>query len=381
MRLARLAPLLLLALMAAGCDSDSQASKAAGKPPVAVETQKAAPADLETSIQVTGTLAPKQEASLKSEYAGIVSEVLVDQWVQVRKHQPLAKLDVREPQVLVNKASAAMEAAKAQLIQANVASERAQREHQRLVKLKASGLATQQSLDESDSELQAAAARKAAAAAQLRVAQDDLDHARTRLAKTVITAPFDGVVAYRGVSVGDMVGEAGAPKVMFRLVDPKLLDLTVTVPSLEMAALRVGQPLFFSTDAFPGRTFAGRVMYINPTVGEVDRSVKVVAEVPNPEEELKGGLFVKGRIVTGSRQGVLQVPRSALTAWDVGGGSGELWVTADGKAQRRSVKLGAAAGEMVEVLGGLEPGERIVVRGGFNLRQGDAVLEARPGGV
>ncbi|MFZ5585936.1 MAG: efflux RND transporter periplasmic adaptor subunit [Thermodesulfobacteriota bacterium] len=376
MRSVSLVSMILLALLAAGCDGGGQAAKTAGKPPVAVQTLAVAPAELETSIQVTGTLAPKQVADLKSEYAGVVGEVLVDQWVRVKKDQPLARLDVREPQVLVNKAAAAVEAAKAQLAQASVARERAQREHQRLIKLKESGLATQQSLDEADSEVQAAAARQAAAQAQLKVALDELDHARTRFAKTVITAPFDGVVAYRGVSAGDLAGEAGAPKVLFRIVDPSLLDLTVTVPSLEMAALRVGQPLYFSTDAFPGRTFAGRVMYINPTVGEPDRSVKVVAEVPNPDEQLKGGLFVKGRIVTGSRQGVLQVPRSALTAWDVGGGSGELWVAAGGRAQRRAVRLGAAAGEMVEVLGGLEPGERIVVRGGFNLRQGDAVAEA-----
>ena len=373
-----------LGLALAGCSGDGQASKeggqAASRPPVAVETMKVVPADLVEGIEVVGSLAPKYEASIKSEYAGIVSEVLVDQWVRVKKDQPLARLDVREAQVLVNKAAAAVEAAKAQLMQARVARERATREHQRLVKLKASGLATQQSLDEADTETQAAAARQAAAAAQLKLAQDDLDHARTRFGKTVISAPFDGVVAYRGVSAGDMVGEAGAPKVMFRLVDPTRLDLTVTVPSLEMAALKVGQPLHFTTDAFPGRTFAGRVMFINPTVGETDRSVKVVAEVPNPAEELKGGLFVKGRIVTGSRQGVLQVPRAALTVWDVGGASGELWVVAGGKALRRAVKLGAAVGELVEVVGGLAPGERIVVRGGFNLRQGDAVLEAQPDG-
>ncbi|MFH1057116.1 MAG: efflux RND transporter periplasmic adaptor subunit [Pseudomonadota bacterium] len=380
-RLSLILALGLLAAAAAGCNNDSQASKPVGKPPVAVQTLAAAPADLETSIAVTGALAPRQVADLKSEYAGVVSEVLVDQWVRVKKDQPLARLDVREPQVLANKAAAAVEAAKAGLAQAGVGLDRARREHQRLVNLKASGLATQQSLDEADTELQAAAARQAAAAAQLKVAQDDLSHARTRLAKTVITAPFDGVVAYRGVSAGDMVGEAGAPKIMFRVVDPSRLDLTVTVPSLEMAALKVGQPLHFTTDAFPGRSFNGRVMFINPTVGETDRSVKVVAEVPNPGEELKGGLFVKGRIVTGSRQGVLQVPRSALTAWDVGGGSGELWVVAAGKAQRRLIKLGPASGEMVEVAGGLKPGERIVVRGGFNLRQDDAVLEADKNGV
>jgi RND family efflux transporter MFP subunit len=373
MRLASIVLGVVALLCAAGCSGDGEASKPAGKPPVPVEVLKVRPPDLETGIEVTGTLAPKHEAGVKSEYAGIVAEVFVDQWVRVAKGQPLARLDVREPQVLVDKAGAAVEAARAQLLQAQVAQERAQREHQRLVNLKQSGLATQQSLDEAATELQAADARRAAAEAQLKVAQDELAHAKTRMGKTMIVAPFDGVVAYRGVSPGDLVGEAGSNKVMFRVVDPKLLELTVNVPSVEMAALALGQPLSFTTDAFPGQTFDGRVMFINPTVNEADRSVKVVAEVPNPDEKLKGGLFVKGRIVTGQRHGVLLAPRAALTAWDVSQGSGELWVVENDRAVRRTVKLGPASGEWVEVTGGLIPGARIVVRGGFNLRPSDPV--------
>ncbi len=373
MRLASIILGVAALLCAAGCSGDGEASKPAGKPPVPVEVLKVHPTDLETGIEVTGTLAPKHEASVKSEYAGIVAEVFVDQWVRVAKGQPLARLDVREPQVLVNKAGAAVEAARAQLLQAQVAQERAEREHQRLVNLKQSGLATQQNLDEAATERQASDARRAAAEAQLKVAQDELAHAKTRMGKAMIVAPFDGVVAFRGVSPGDLVGEAGSNKVMFRVVDPKLLELTVNVPSMEMAALALGQPLSFTTDAFPGQTFDGRVMFINPTVNEADRSVKVVAEVPNPDEKLKGGLFVKGRIVTGKRHGVLLAPRAALTAWDVAQGSGELWVVENDRAVRRTVKLGQASGERVEVAGGLDPGERIVVRGGFNLRPSDPV--------
>ena len=363
-----------LLLAAAGCSGDGQASKqGAAKPPVAVEVMALRPTNLETGIEVTGTLAPKHEAAIKSEYAGVVAEVMVDQWVRVAKGQPLARLDEREAKVMVNRAAAAAEGAKAQLLQAQVAQERAQREHQRLINLKQSGLATQQSLDESDTESQASAARQAAAEAQLKVARDELDHVKTRLGKAVIVAPFDGVVAFRGVSPGDLVGEAGSSRIMFRVVDPKLLELTVNVPSLEMASLALGQPLSFTTDAFAGQTFNGRVLFINPSVNEADRSVKVVAEVPNPDEKLKGGLFVKGRIVTGQRVGVLMVPRAALIAWDVAQGSGEAWVVIDDRAQRRAVKLGPASDELVEVTAGLKPGERVVVRGGFNLRANDPV--------
>ena len=130
----------------------------------------------------------------------------------------------------------------------------------------------------------------------------------------------------RGVNVGDLVGEMGSPKLMFRIVDNRLLDLTVTVPSTEMEKVRLGQELVFTTDALPGRTFTGKVMFINPAVSEADRSVKVVAEVRNVPEVLKGGLFVKGRIVTGERAAVLRVPRIALVSWDVDAKTGAVFV-------------------------------------------------------
>ena len=369
--------LLILSLGLAGCSSNGDAAKdggqTGGRPPVAVEAMKVVPADLVEGIEVVGSLSPKYEASVKSEYAGLVAEVMVDQWVRVNKGQSLARLDTREAETLVRKSQAAVEAAKASLLQAEVALGRARREHQRLLKLKEVGLVTQQNLDDARTDEDASGARVAAARAQLQVAQDDLSFVRTRLGKAVIKAPFDGVIAYRGINVGDMVGEAGNNRVMFKVVDTHLLELTVNVPSREMAALRLGQPVEFSSDAYPGRTFVGKVMFINPTVNEADRSVKVVVEVPNQDELLKGGLFIKGRIVTGTRRGVLQLPRSALTTWDVAQGRAELLVGKDQVAQRRNVKTGAVKGELVEITEGLAPGEEVITRGGFNVKDGDRI--------
>ncbi|HJX15819.1 MAG TPA: efflux RND transporter periplasmic adaptor subunit, partial [Candidatus Deferrimicrobiaceae bacterium] len=184
-------------------------------------------------------------------------------------------------------------------------------------------------------------------------------------------APFDGVVAERMVNVGEVVGEM--QKELFRVVDNRLLDLTVTVPSSEMGALRVGQPLTFFTDAVPGRTFTGKVKFINPAVDESNRSVKVVAEVENRQEVLKGGLFVTGRIVTGKRTGVLQAPRASLLSWDVGGRKASLFVVTDNVARLRQVGTGVVSGDGVEIVSGLSAGEMVITRGGFNVRDGDRV--------
>ena len=96
--------------------------------------------------------------------------------------------------------------------------------------------------------------------------------------------------------------------------------------------------------------------FINPAVDEADRSVRVVAEVENRPELLKGGLFVTGRIVTGKRTGVLQAPRSSLLSWDVGGRKASLFVVADNVARLRQVGTGIVSGDGVEIVSGLEAG-------------------------
>ncbi|MHB8764893.1 MAG: efflux RND transporter periplasmic adaptor subunit, partial [Deferrisomatales bacterium] len=136
---------------------------------------------------------------------------------------------------------------------------------------------------------------------------------------------------------------------------------------------RAGQRLTFATDALPGETFTGTVLHLNPGADPGDRSVRVTAEVPNPDGRLRGGLFVTGRIRTASRPQVLQVPRSALVAWDAAAGTAEVFVVEGGVARRRAVATGAAQGDRVEVAEGLDAGTPVVTRGGFNLKDGDRV--------
>jgi RND family efflux transporter MFP subunit len=172
----------------------------------------------------------------------------------------------------------------------------------------------------------------------------------------------------------------GSPKIMFKIIDTRILDLTVTVPSVEMGMVRVGLPLVFSIDAIPGRSFTGKVMFINPVVNEADRSVKVIAEVENVSEQLKGGLYVKGRIITGKRTGILRIPRASLLSWDVAAKNGDVFVVKGDLANRRTVQTGSVMGDFVEVTSGLVPGDPVVVRGGFNLKDGDRVNVSRVDG-
>jgi membrane fusion protein, multidrug efflux system len=356
-------------LFVAGCSSvragEPARAEESGRPPVAVSVTPVVSGSLTETVTVIGSLSPKYSADVKSEVSGIVTEVYVTEWVAVRSGARLARLNTTEN-------DAAVDTIKAGAAQVQVAETRARREYDRALSLKQYGLITAQAVDDARSALEAAEATTASAHAQVRAAE-------ARLAKSFITAPLDGVIALRGVNVGDRVENMGSGEPMFRIVDNRLLDLTVSVPSIHLGAVRVGQPIEFTVDALPGRTFTGKVMFINPAIDVASRAAKVVAEVRNAEGVLKGGLFVRGRIVTSSRTDVLQVPRGALLNWNVTGATADVFVVRDGKAEKRSVTIGQDAGAVIAIESGVASGEHVIIRGGFAVKSGDRVTVAREG--
>ena len=356
------------ALLAASCSGSpaetapAAAAAESGRPPVAVSVAPASRTDFQESVEIVGTLAPKFTADVQSEVTGTVTAVYVTEWVPVRKGDKLARLDTTETE-------AGIAALKAVEAQARVAESRAKREYERAQQLQKFGLITPQAFDDAKSAVEAAEAATAAAQAQTRTGE-------ARLAKSQLAAPIDGVVALRAVNVGDRVENMGGSGPLFRIVDNRLLDLTVSVPSSRLSSVKIGQIIVFTTDALPGRTFTGKVMFINPAIDAASRSAKIVVEVPNQDGQLKGGAFVKGRIVVANRPGVLQVPREALLNWSLEQQTADVFLARGDRAEKRTVKTGQSNGVTVEVVSGLEPGDPVVVRGGFSLQPGDRLVVA-----
>jgi len=334
---------------------------------VAVSVEAASRADFQESIEIVGTLSPKVSADVQSEITGTVTAVDVTEWVPVRKGDRLARLNTTETEAGV----AALKAVEAQ---ARVAESRARREYERAQQLQKFGLITPQAFDDARSAVEAAEAATAASQAQTRTVE-------ARLAKSTLVAPISGVVAFRGVNVGDRVENMGSGAPLFRIVDNRVLDLTVSVPSSRLSAVKVGQSIEFTTDALPGRTFTGKVKFINPTIDEASRSARVVVEVPNPDGQLKGGAFVKGRVVVANRPGILQVPREALLNWNLEAQTAEVFLARGEKAEKRTVRTGQSNGVTVEVVSGIEAGDPVVVRGGFSLQQGDRLTVVKGEGA
>ena len=343
------------------------AAATASKPPVAVTTAPVAFGTFRNSVEVVGTLAPKFSAEVKSEVTATVTDVFVTEWVPVRKGDRLARFDTSE----IEAGIAALRAGDAQ---ARVAESRAKREYERAQQLKEFGLITPQSFDDARSAVEAAEAATAAAQAQIKTAQ-------ARLAKSMLFAPMDGIVAFRGVNVGDRVENMGGDTPLFRIVDNRLLDLTFSVPSTRLADVQVGQAIEFVADALPGRAFTGKVMFINPEIEVASRSARVVAEVVNRDSALKGGMFAKGRIVVSNRDGVLQVPREALMNWSLEQKTADVFVVKGDVAEKRPVQTGASTDGIIEIVSGVQAGEQVVTRGGFAIRAGDRVAVSKGEGA
>ena len=171
----------------------------------------------------------------------------------------------------------------------------------------------------------------------MRVDQAVLELARARLDKSVITAPFDGVVGLRKVSIGDFV-DVGQDMVNLEQIDPLKADFRVA--EIYLGAVRPGQPIELVVDAFPGETFAGEVYAIDPLIDESGRSIVLRARLPNAESRLRPGLFARVTLVLNERDDALQIPEQALVPQ---GQDQFVFRVIDGKAALTKVEVGHPA--------------------------------------
>jgi|WetSurMetagenome_2_1015567.scaffolds.fasta_scaffold219605_1 RND family efflux transporter MFP subunit len=374
-----------LFLGAYGCKSAAPPEGQTGNAPVpstlSVEAWKVSAGKFMDLVEVVGSLSPKHEAYVKAEFQAVVTQVYVKEWLAVRKGDPLAKLDTSEMEILRDKMHTQVEMSKAVLLKAEVGLNRANREYERLLKLKEVGLVTQQNLDDAKTQKEAAEADIVAAQSQIKAAEGDVHQVEIRLGKAILRAPMDGMVAECRPNMGDLVGDPTSSTPLFRIVDNRLLNLDLEVPSIRLGAIKTGQPIQFNTESIPGKTFSGKVSFIKPTADSASRSVQVQAEVPNQNQELRPGLFVKGQILTGQSSQNLQVPKTALVVWDVAANQGAVFRIDGDVAKRQKVQTGRTEGDWVEIVSGLEDGQLVITRGAFTVHDGDRIKVNKQNGV
>jgi len=363
-----LALLVLLAACGGGDDNANAADSAAANPGTSIIL---APQDLATAefsalgagLILTGNLDPSKVVEIRAQVPGVVGGVRVDRGSAVRAGSVLAVIEALGIRSQAAGAQAQVAAAQAQL---SVAMQRLEGSR----RLYEAGAI-------SAIDLGTAQANTDAARAEVAVARANAAGAEESAGRATITSPVTGVVSARFVSGGEAVNPGAR---LFTVVDARELELAGRVGVQDAARVRIGQPVTFVLDALPDRTFAGHVARIDPTADPGTRQVGVYVRLPNPNNQIVGGQYARGRIETGSTATAITIPESALA--NRTGEAAVVFVIAGNRVTRRPVTVGARDdGGRVAVRTGLAAGERVLVSPSSDITDGTRITLAPNAGA
>lgn len=298
--------------------------------------------------EAVGTARANESVTLTSRQSGTVSRILFQEGQMVRKGEALVELESRER-------AADLDSVRAEITQARAAADEIRQQLDRARQLRATGNAPEARVDQLESQLRAAEGRIRQNESRQRAADARLDDFR-------ITAPFEGRVGLRQVSVGALL-QPGT--IVTTLDDISKIKLDFSIPEQFLAVLRPGLSVATTTPAYPGREFVGQVSAVDTRVDPLTRAVRLNATFENADGALKPGMFLNVGLAVATRADALVVPEDALVAE---GTRQYIYVVADGRAMRREVQLGLRMQSEVEIRDGVKLGDQIVVRGQQRIR-------------
>ena len=299
-------------------------------------------------ISAVGSLTAVRGVDITVEIDGRVTAVEVDDGAVVEEGQVLIELDA--------------EGLRAELRGAQAEARLAELDLQRQRRLRQQNANSESDVDRALSQLEQARAR--------------VDAVRASLDKKTIRAPFAGRIGIIIVVRGQYL-DIGAGVVTLQTLDP--INVDFNVPQQELSRIEAGQPVRARVDAWGEETFTGQITAISPKVEQSTRNVAVRARIGNPEGRLRPGMFVQTAVQLPQKSDVVTLPQTAITYNPYGdsvflvnetqteGGETQLTV------ERKFVQTGASRGDQIQVIRGVEPGQRVVTSGQIKLRNGSRV--------
>lgn len=368
-------PLTLIAVVLAvsACGGRTPPAAAQLPPPeVTVVTLKSS--DVTLSRELTGRVTPSLIAEVRPQVTGIVRQRLFTEGGSVRAGQALYQID--DTAFLADRNAAA-----AQVVRAQAALDTAS-----LKAARSAELAKTQVISKQDNDNAQAALRQAQA--ELRAARAGVQGADVPLGFTRVSAPISGKIGRSAVTAGALVN-AGQPAALATIqqLDPMYVDLTQSSAELLQLRREVAAGNLASTDEVPvdivledGSRYAhaGRMSFAETTVDPTTGSFVVRVVVPNPDQLLLPGMYVRAVLANGVRRNALLVPQQGVSR-DPKGQASAMVVDAEGKAALRPVKVSRTVGASWLVEDGLKPGDRVIVEGLQKIRPGAPVRAVEQG--
>lgn len=363
-------------------------------------TQEIHRGDLVATVTATGNLEPTNQVDVGIEVSGTIASVDVDYNDHVEVGQPLARLDTSKLEAQVNKSTATLASARAQVGQARATLTESSQNLERLRRMhEMSGgkLPSQQDLDTAEATYARAQTALASAQAAVAEAEATLKVNQTDLDKAVIRSPINGIVLSRAVEPGQTVAASFQAPVLFTLAeDLTKMELHVDVDEADVGQVHEGQTATFTVDAYPERTFPARVTQVRYGAQEVDGVItyETLLNVDNTDLALRPGMTATADIIVQKVNDALLVPNAALrftppvqTAQSGGGSmlsklmprpprsaararevpatdktAQRVWVLRNGVPVEVPIHTGATDGIFTQVVSGdIEPGEAVIV--------------------
>ncbi|MCU1383274.1 MAG: hypothetical protein JWL71_1971 [Acidobacteria bacterium] len=387
-----LAGFAALALTAAGCaksDTAQARGRDAAAKPVKVET--VTEETVKRAVELVGTLAAVDQVTISSEADGKVSRILADLGDRVKAGQPLIQVDREKQQYAFDQQRASLEKALAQLgapdpqhlpdaektpdvQKANADLAQAKQAYDRASQLFKRTLIPQQTLDDAATTLQSKQASYDLSLqnaknlrASIQASEASMKLADRQLRDTEIRAPFDGYVEKRMVNLGELV-KTQMPVMSVVRVDP--LKVVAEIPEKMAPWIKDGQPVQLHVDAYPDRTFTGKVSRISPAVNTATRAFPFEAVVPNQDAVLKPGTFARVHIESGKVDTVMTLPYATM---QYRYGVNRVFLVEGDKLSARELKVGERLGERIEILSGVKAGDRVAASDIEKLTDGQRV--------
>ncbi|UUX97083.1 efflux RND transporter periplasmic adaptor subunit [Aquabacterium sp. J223] len=360
-RLSSTAATLAIAVLLAGCDDKpaqgpgGPGAPGGGMPPVQVGVVTVgAPTSLPVFTELPGRVEALRTAQVRARVTGIVQQRLFREGSDVKAGQPLFRIDPAPYQ-------AALQSAQATLARAEAAQASAAAQFNRLKPLREANAVSQQEFTNAEAALLQAQADVAAGRAGVVTAQLNLGYAN-------VTAPISGRIGRALVTEGALVTQAEATQMaLIQQVDPVYVNFTQSATELQRlrrlpgANTAAGLPVRIVLEDGSELPRGGRLLFSDLSVDTTSGQVTLRAEVPNADRALLPGQYVRGRLAQQQIDNAVLLPQQAVTRGQQG--DTVLAIGPDGKPAPRPVTLGPAQGNQWVVLGGLKPGDQVVVDG------------------
>jgi RND family efflux transporter MFP subunit len=340
-------------------------------------------AKAEALLNASGYITPRRRATVAAKVTGRVEQIYAEEGLHVKSGQVLATLDCSQPNAALTSAKSDRDATAAALADLEVQSANADREAVRAQGLHTAGVISPQALDAAKTTAASLHSKIALTKEQVRAADSRIGVAKEDADNCIVRAPFDGIVVSKDAQRGEVVSPISAGGGFTRtgiatLVDMNSLEIEVDVNESYIARVQQGQRVSATLDAYPDRELPAKVRTVIPTADRQKATVKVRIAFDKLDDTILPDMGVKVAFLSaapqpgknaGSEARAL-VPKSAIRN---DGGRQVVYLVRDQKLERRAVSLGAERGSDVEILAGLVPGDKLVVKGADTLHEGQAV--------